>query len=53
MENKIFSYATSGINPKDLDLLDASSEKEIQSFTLEDRTNVFCRCRGWLVDPRN
>ena len=40
-------------NPKDLDLLDEDSEGEIQSLTLEDRTNAFCRCRGWLVDPRN
>ena len=48
-----FSYETSGRNPKDLDLLDEGSEDEIQSLTLEDRTNVFCRCRGWLVDPRN
>ena len=41
MENKFFSYATSVINPKDLDLLDASSEKEIQSLTLEDQKTRF------------
>ena len=33
-----FSYATSGINPKDLDLLDDGSEDEIQSLTLEERS---------------
>ena len=53
MENNKKFYATNGINPKDLDLLDEDSEGEIQSLTLEDRTNAFCRCRGWLVDPRN
>ena len=34
-------YATSGINPKDLNLLDEGSEDEIQSLTLEERTNPF------------
>lgn len=41
MENKIFSYAASGINPKDLDLLDGGSEDEIQSLTLEDQQTRF------------
>ena len=36
-----FSYATSGRNPKDLDLLDEGSEAEIQSLTLEERTKPF------------
>ena len=36
-----FSYATSGINPKDLDLLDDGSEDEIQSLTLEERSKHF------------
>ena len=35
------SYGTSGINPKDLDLLDGGSEDEIQSLTLEERTKPF------------
>ena len=35
------SYATSGINPKDLDLLDGGSEDEIQSLTLEERSKRF------------
>ena len=38
--------------PNDLDLLDASSEVEIESFTLEERANVLS-VQGWLVDPRN
>ena len=29
------SYVTSGRNPKDLDLLDANSEKEIESLLLK------------------
>ena len=36
-----FSYATSGINPKDLDLLDEGSEDEIQSLTLKERSKRF------------
>ena len=36
-----FSYATYGINPKDLDLLDEDSEGEIQSLTLEDQQTRF------------
>ena len=35
------SYATSGINPKDLDLLDKGSKDEIQSLTLEERSKCF------------
>ena len=35
------SYATSGINPKDLDILDDGSEDEIQSLTLEERSKRF------------
>ena len=35
------SYATSGINPKDLDLLDDGSEDEIQYLTLEERSKRF------------
>ena len=41
MENKKNSYAASGINPKDLDLLDDGSEDEIQSLTLEERSKRF------------
>ena len=41
MENKNFSYAASGINPKDLDLRDEDSEDEIQSLTLEDQQTRF------------
>ena len=36
-----FSYATSGINPKDLHLLDDGSEDEIQSLPLEERSERF------------
>ena len=52
-KQKKFLRIQDGINLRDLDLLDASSKDEIQSLTLKDRTNAFCRCRGWLVDPRN
>ena len=38
---QIFSYVTSGRNPKDLDLLDASSEKEIESLTLKIEHKCF------------
>ena len=41
IENKKISYATSGINSKDLDLLDDGSEDEIQSLTLEERSKRF------------
>ena len=45
------SYATSGINPKDLDLLDDSSEHEIQSLTLEERSKRFVDARVALSIP--
>ena len=38
---QIFSYETGKRNPTDLDLLDERSEDEIQSLTLEERTNPF------------
>ena len=41
MENKKFSYAASGINPKDLDLLYEDSEGGIHSLTLEDQQTHF------------
>ena len=36
-----FSYATNRINPKDLDLQDASSEKEIESLPLKIEQTLF------------
>ena len=41
IENKNFPTQQSGINPKDLDLLDDGSEDEIQSLTLEERSKRF------------
>ena len=41
LHRKKNSYETSGRNPKDIDLLDESSEDEIQSLTLEERTKPF------------
>ena len=35
------SYGISGINPKDLDLLDASSEKEIEYLPLKNEHKRF------------
>ena len=49
-----FSYATSGINPTDLDLLDGGSEDEIQSLTLEERSKLLSMqglvCRSPQLD---
>ena len=47
-----FSYATSGINPKNLDLLDDGSEDEIQSLTLEERTKPFVDAGVGLSIPQ-
>ena len=47
------SYATRRKKPKqDHDLLDGGSNKEIESHPRR-KPIVFCRGRGWLVDPRN
>ena len=44
------SYTASGINPKDLDLLDEDSEGEIQSLTLEDQQTCFVGAGvGYLI----